>query len=288
MPEHLPAAVDDWRARGRMMIHAGQEIFVSETGEGPPVLLLHGFPGSSFDWRAVAAGLTGHRRVVTFDFLGFGLSDKPADSSYSLFEQADLAVAVATACGIERCALVAHDMGDTVAAELLVRQAAGELPFVVEQVVLTNGSIFIDQAHLTDGQLFLLSLPDEPLTDGLPAGLLAGGLAETFPSGKAPNGELTAMVALIRHEGGDRLMPRLIRYVEERRTHQERWTAGLTGFPGPLTAIWGGLDPIAVVDMVHRLLELRPQTEVEVWPDVGHWPLIESPDRLAEAILKHL
>ena len=52
-------------------------------------MLLHGFPGSTFDWRHVVADLAVDHRVVSHDFVGFGLSEKPVDGDYSLFTQAD-------------------------------------------------------------------------------------------------------------------------------------------------------------------------------------------------------
>jgi pimeloyl-ACP methyl ester carboxylesterase len=55
-----------------------------------------------------------------------------------------------------------------------------------------------------------------------------------------------------------------------------------------MAALWGEEDPIAVVAMTHHLKEIRPATEVVTWPDVGHWPSIEVPDRLADAILARL
>lgn len=55
-----------------------------------------------------------------------------------------------------------------------------------------------------------------------------------------------------------------------------------------MTALWGEQDPIAVVGMAHHLRELRGDTEVVTWPDVGHWPSIEVPERVAEAILARL
>lgn len=286
MVDSLPRAVLDWRDRGRTISWRGHEIFLSEAGSGSPVLYLHGFPGSSFDWREVIGRVAAERRCVSFDFLGYGLSGKPFDQAFSLFEQADLAIAVAEAAGIERCTLAAHDMGDTVTAELLCRQNAGELPFAIDEVFLTNGSIFIDMAGLTDGQKLMLSLPDEPLPEVLPAELLAASLTETFPPGQAPADEIASMVALLRHQEGDRLLPRLIRYVEERRANQTRWTAGFVDFPGPLTALWGELDTIAVPEMARRLAELRPRTIVQIWPDTGHWPSIEAPDQVVQALKK--
>jgi pimeloyl-ACP methyl ester carboxylesterase len=286
----LPDAVRGWKDDGRFIDHGGRKIFVLDTNSHPGrfVFVLHGFPSSSFDWHLVVPSLARRTRVVTFDFLGFGLSDKP-DLAYSLFDQTDLAEAVAADCGIDRCVLVSHDMGDTVAAELLKRQAEGKLGFRIERAVLTNGSIFIDMAQLSAGQQFLLGLPDERLPEPLGLDGFRPGLRETFSDAHPPpDDELDAMVELLRHNGGDQLLPRLIRYIEERRANQERWTEGLVDFDGPLTAAWGELDPIAVVAMTDRLKELRPSTEVVRWPDVAHWPSIEVPDRVAETILERI
>src|SRR5688572_10389507 len=113
----LPIAVREWRDDGRFITHADRRIFVFDTNSHPGVcaFILHGFPSSSFDWHLVVPQLAARVRVVTFDFLGYGLSAKP-DIAYSLFDQADIAEAVAADCAIERCVLISHDMGDTVAA----------------------------------------------------------------------------------------------------------------------------------------------------------------------------
>jgi pimeloyl-ACP methyl ester carboxylesterase len=285
-----PPGVRAWRESGHYLTTDGHDVFVVDQGSGEPtVLILHGFPGSSFDWRRVVPLLAESSRVIAFDFLGYGLSAKPFGARYSLFEQADLAEWVAAEAGVSRCALVAHDMGDTVAAELLMRATEGRLGFAVDRAILTNGSTFIDLAQLSPGQLALLSMPDEVLPEPMPLEMFRPGLAQTFSPDHPPSEEeLDAMVWLIAREGGDRLLPRLIRYIEERRRNQERWTDGLVSFAGPLSALWGAQDPIAIPAMVERLAELRPATDVEIWDDVGHWPSIEVPDRLAAAVVATL
>lgn len=291
----LPPAVRAWREHGTMLVVDGQELFVADSGDpsgrGPrtPVVIVHGFPGSSFDFAGVVAALAEHRRVVSFDLLGYGLSAKPPAASYSLFEQADLVASLLAQLGIERCSLVGHDMGDTVVAELLHRHNAGRLGFDVERVILTNGSIFIDLAQLTRGQRLALRLPNRRVPLPVPNLVVRRSLRESFvAAAPPPAGALDAMVALIQREDGGRLLPRQIRYIEERRAHQETWTAALVEYTGPLTAIWGALDPIAVVAMPRRLHVLRPATEIVLWPDVGHWPSVEVPERLAEAIVRRL
>ena len=189
-----------------------------------PLLILHGFPTSSFDYTAVLDGLRAGRRVLLLDLLGYGLSSKP-DRAYTMALQADVAAAyVAERSASDRLALLTHDMGDTVGGELLARRAEGTWPVEVTQRIVTNGSIYIEQAHLTNGQQMLLGLPDEELPAGIPidAASLTQSLRETFspqtplvPPGwsEDPVPEAAAQVV---HNDGHRMLPRLIRYIEER------------------------------------------------------------------------
>ena len=290
----LPPVVADWRQTGLMLpIERGREVehvFAIDDGprDAPTVVVLHGFPGSTFDWRHVVTDLAIDHRVVGHDFVGFGLSDKPVDADYSLFTQADRTERVMSSFGVSQAVIVAHDVGDTVAAELLYRHHAGLLACDVAGCVLTNGSIFIDLVQLSDGQQALLALPDEPLTASLGSELLRAGLASTFPPDQPDDAELDAIVTLVEHNGGDLLLPRLIRYIEERRRNQLRWTAGLVDATVPMTAVWGELDPIAVPEMVERLEKLRREAgngiDVIRWSDGGHWPPVERPADLAAVI----
>jgi pimeloyl-ACP methyl ester carboxylesterase len=285
----------DWKARGTHQVVRGHRIFVADVAPGDeraaPVLVLHGFPTSGIDWHqtADAVAATG-RRVVVPDLLGYGLSDKP-NQRYSLFEQADIVDALARQLGLGTVALVTHDMGDSVGGEVLARSIDGTLSFGVERRVLTNGSIYIDMAQLTDGQKLLLSLPDEQLVDGgaAPQAGLEIALRNTFaPDSTVGADELAAMAALIVHDGGNRLLPRLIRYVEERHQHEDRWTGAIESHPAPLDVIWGDLDPIAVWPMVERLVNTRADATVHRLDGVGHYPMVEAPERFTGALVSAL
>jgi pimeloyl-ACP methyl ester carboxylesterase len=291
------SGVEAWRARGGLVEVGGHRIFVldepavQEAGL-PPVLLLHGFPSASFDWRHVLPRLAARRRVVLFDFLGFGLSDKP-DQRYRIEGQADIAEGVAAAAGLERVALVTHDMGDTVGGEVLARSLDGTLGFEVVERVLTNGSIYIEMAQLTPGQEMLLSLPDERLPDDQPAEAwkpgFTGGLASTFSPGYPPSDdELDGQWELVAHNEGYRLLPRTIRYVEDRRANEQRYTGAIEQHRSPLGVVWGKLDPVAVHAMTGRLLQARPDASLVTLDDVGHYPMIEAPTRFADAVVGHL
>jgi pimeloyl-ACP methyl ester carboxylesterase len=254
------------------------------------VLVLHGFPTSSHDWHHVLEELGRRHRVVLLDMLGYGLSDKP-DQRYSLFEQADIVDALAHALALDEVALVTHDMGDSVGGEVLARSIDGTLSFGIERRVLTNGSIYIEMAHLTDGQKLLLSLPDERLGEGGGVGEdgLALALRNTFaPESDVPAEELAAMAALIARDGGNRLLPRLIRYIEERHQHESRWTGAIERHSAPLTVIWGDLDPIAVFPMAERVVAANPGATLHRLGGVGHYPMVETPARFNEALVSAL
>src|SRR5438270_10472750 len=125
----LRAGPEAWLAAGRLEEIDTRRIYVhDQAGEGTPVILMHGFPSSSYDWRHVLSRLAG-RRVVAFDFLGFGLSAKPAEHRYSLLAAADLAQRIAERFADEPVVLAGHDMANSVISELLARDLEGQLPF---------------------------------------------------------------------------------------------------------------------------------------------------------------
>jgi pimeloyl-ACP methyl ester carboxylesterase len=149
--------LESWRARGRMVRVFGWDVFTVTEGpsEGLPILVLHGFPSSSRDFFPALPSLAARRRVVVHDHLGFGLSDKPAAYSYSLVEQAEVAIALWRSLGIERGHLLAHDYGTSVATELLARRERGLCPVDFASVTLCNGSVHIELAQLTPSQHLL-------------------------------------------------------------------------------------------------------------------------------------
>ncbi len=289
------AAVAAWEAAGRRRRLCGWEIFtVDLPAHGPeqhePLLVLHGFPTCSFDFHLVAEELRAGRRVLLLDMLGYGLSEKP-DRRYSLREQADIVEAFVAEAAVGELALLTHDMGDTVGGELLARQAEGAWSVSVTRRVLLNGSIYLQMAQLSAGQQFLLGLPDEWLADGLPldGAAVAAGVAATFADpGSADPGEVAAVAELVAHRQGERALPRTIRYIEERRREEQRFTGAIERHPSPLAVVWGAEDPIAVVGMVDRLRAARPDASVRVLEGIGHYPMIEAPAALAAAAIEGL
>ena len=78
-------------------------------------------------------------------------------------------------------------------------------------------------------------------------------------------------------DDGHLLLPRLIRYIEERRQNESRFTGAIESDPSPLHIVWGMDDPIAVPSMVDTLLAARPDATVVRLEGVGHYPMVEAP-----------
>jgi pimeloyl-ACP methyl ester carboxylesterase len=285
------APAEAWRARGAHRTLCGHRIFTVDVPAArderrPPLLVLHGFPTSSFDFDRVVDRLATDRRVLLFDMLGYGLSDKP-DRPYDFPLQADIATALTAELGLDRLGLLTHDVGNTLGGELLARQLEGRWAVEITDRALTNGSIYVDLTRLSAGQQLLLGLPDARLADDTPLDrdTVMAGVAATFsPASTVDEEELAAQWEMISWRDGQLLLPRLIRYVEERRRSEGRLTGAIEHHPAPLVVAWGTDDPIAVPAMVERLVGRRGDTQAHLLEGVGHYPMVEAPDRLIAAL----
>ena len=88
---------------------------------------------------------------------------------------------------------------------------------------------------------------------------------------------MAATVEQIMRDDGHLLLARLIRYIEERRQHEARFTGAIESDPSPLHVVWGMDDPIAVPSMVDTLRAARPDATVVQLDGVGHYPMVEAP-----------
>ena len=257
-------------------------MFFRVEGSGEPLLAIHGFPTSSWDWALVWPALTARYRVLACDMLGFGFSAKPAHGTYSIAHQADLQEALLAGHGVTSYRLLAHDYGLTVAQELLARGAN------IRGACLLNGGLFPETHRPVLTQQLLASpvgrviarLSSYPTFRRTMKGIWGG----TPPS----DGETRAMWALINEHDGMRVMPKLIGYMAERRRYRERWVGALVETKTPIRLIDGIDDPISGAHMVARYRELVPNADIVELPGVGHYPQVEAPAAVQAAVLEFM
>jgi len=263
-------------------------LFTRVTGAGPWMTLLHGFPTCSWDWAPVAPALAARHRLLLFDFLGFGDSDKPAGHAYRLGEQADLTEALWRRHGITATTLVAHDYGVSVAQELLARRREGRLAVALDGVAFLNGGIIpglhrpllIQKLLATPGLGWLIArLLDE-------ARFRASFTSIFAPTHPPSDDALAQHWAAITRRGGKNQYHRLIRYMDERRRHAARWVGALEASDVPLRFVWGERDPISGAHVLAQLRARLPRADFGALADVGHYPQLEAPERVAAALLR--
>jgi pimeloyl-ACP methyl ester carboxylesterase len=282
--------IEQWWAQGETipLLLQGREraIFLRRIGSGPPLTLLHGFPSSSHDWAKVAPGLAERNTLLMPDFLGFGASEKPADHRYSLHEQADLVQALWAREGIGSSAIVAHDYAVSVTQELLARRAEGALEVEITGVQLLNGGLYPDLHRPQPTQLALLDPEQGPrVSELISEELFIAGIRPTFAQDFDAARDSEDIWKATSRGDGHRISHLLIGYIHDRETHGERWVGALERTDVPLAFVWGMLDPVSGAHMAERIRERLPQAPFLALEDVGHWPSLEAPERVARALL---
>lgn len=284
MSSTMPESVAAWRDGGRWLGTSAGRIFVRATdGDGPVVVFLHGYPSSGYDFRQLRDRLD--RATLTLDFLGFGLSGKPRPHRYTIFEHTDVVAEVLAHLGHREVDVVAHDMGTSVATELMARDLASALPFTVRRVVLSNGGLIVSRASLRPIQKVLLS-PLGPVAASLAnPTLFRREFARLFsPGHPLRSEEAAAQWALVSNANGHRIAHLLCAYVRERVRYAERWHGAVRDWDGDLGLLWGLLDPVATTNVLDGLRELRPAARVVELPELGHYPHVEDPAAFADGV----
>lgn len=276
-----------WQANGSMTKLCGLNIFTRSGGQGPVLLLIHGFPTASWDWAKLWPALTRHFRVLTLDLAGFGFSDKPRDLEYSMHLQADLCEALMEQERVHEYSILAHDYGVTVAQELLARHLEGSAKQSLNKVCFLNGGLFPETHRALLTQKLLLG-PLGPVIARLSSRRKLTTTLQNICMGHLSQEELDGAWALIEHKQGRRVFPKLIRYIEERRQHRSRWVGALQNSDIPLRVIVGMDDPISGAHMLARYRELVPKADGIALEGIGHYPQLEAPAEVLRAVTAFL
>jgi pimeloyl-ACP methyl ester carboxylesterase len=289
-PEPDAEDVETWWSRGEHVTLAAGDgswpIFLRRLGDGPTMTLLHGFPSSSHDWAKIAPALATRHSLLMPDFLGFGASAKPPEHDYSLHEQADLVQALWAQAGVSETVLVAHDYAVSVAQELLARRDEGTLAVRLSELHLLNGGIYPELHRRQPTQTALLDPEHGPrIGELMNEELFVAGIAPTFADGYDAARDSAQMWRAMNREDGQRIGHLLIGYITDRERHEQRWVSALEQTDVPLRFHWGMLDPVSGAHMAKRIAERLPDAPLQALADVAHWPPLEAPTRIADALL---
>lgn len=300
-PPQLSPALNTWRSSGHFFTFRGYDAFykvsVGVVGSSDVVLLLHGFPTSSYDWYKIWDSLTQRfNRVIAIDFLGFGFSDKPRPHIYSIFEQASLVEALVAQLGLseQRINILSHDYGDTVALELLYRSDQNRTGrIIINSLCLSNGGIFPETHYprLIQTVLKNSGFISPVLTRLMNFQLFSRGISDVFgPYTQPTEADFWDMWTGIRFNDGNLVMDSILQYINQRLKHRERWVGALTSTSTPLHMIYGPLDPVnphpQFIQLYRKLVQ---RSTVSILDEhVSHYPQLEDPAGFINAYLSFI
>ncbi len=252
-----------------------------DEGRGRAILIVHGTPSWSFEWRHVVRALSAEYRVIVPDHLGFGLSDKPRDPA--ILRPADHARrlrALVDSLDLENVIVVAHDFGGPISMPLLLddrRRIAG--------LVALNTWCWASDARTRRLSKLVRSPLGRLLYRGLnasPRWIVPMAFGDRRRLDRATHQHYLAPFG----SWSERVAPWVLG-VEL--AGSDPWYAALWARRGelselPLALVWGMRDPAFGPAVLARWTEAFPAATVAPLPDSGHFPAEEAPERVVAAI----
>jgi pimeloyl-ACP methyl ester carboxylesterase len=280
----VPRAAE-WIAENDTLVsRRGHRIAFRRRGEGPTILLLHGFPTWSYDYAEVASDLARDHDVITLDFLGYGASDKPNPYEYSVAESADIVEDLVAHLEVKSARLVIHDYGGIVGQELVDRANKGRLGFAIDSIVLLNCGIVYSAYRPTRLQKLLIMPVVGKLLAGRVSAARVRSALDAVRGSRLTDAEFDDLWLGMSLENGHKLSHLLIKYNAERAIHHRRWEAALANWDGPLHLVWGLDDPVSGRHVLEQAVKVLPHATVTELADVGHYPQSEAPEAVAAAV----
>ncbi|HMR04779.1 MAG TPA: alpha/beta fold hydrolase [Polyangiaceae bacterium] len=236
-----------------------------DEGQGPAVVLLHGFASSLDNWKRVRPALRQRHRVIALDLKGFGWSDRPP-GDYSPRAQAHLVRALLDQRGVDDVAVVGHSWGGSVAMQLALNDAKR-----VRRVALYDAWVFEEQLptafHMARapglGELIFGAFYDERIDEKMASAFfdrryVTEAFVEEVERGLERPGSTAAALAAARSQHFDQ--------VQQRYSKMDK----------PTLLMWGREDRITPLHYGERLARTLPGARLVVYPRCGHFPMIEA------------
>ncbi|PVZ10838.1 alpha/beta fold hydrolase [Actinomycetospora cinnamomea] len=269
----------------RHLLVDGVRLAYRDRGEGDPVVFVHGTPSYSHEWRHVAPAVEakGHR-VVTYDLLGYGASERPLDRDTSVGAQTELLVGLLDALGLQDPSLITHDIGGAVGQRIAVLH-----PQRLRRLMLIDTVSYDSWPSATWREIIrtrldgVASMPAEEFEEMLTRQLRMTVADEAKMSGDelraflAPHRTAVGRASFVEHQ---------VRHYDARDT--EELTDRLGEIAVPVRLLWGAEDRWQPTHWAERLVRDIPHAELVVVPDAGHFVMEDDPDRVTREVLDFL
>jgi haloalkane dehalogenase len=263
-------------------------------GADPAFVLMHGFPDNLHIYDDLVPYLVaGGRRVVTFDFLGFGGSDKPAGAVYSFKQQLGDLEAIVQVLGLGKIVPVAHDSSGPASINYALAH-----PTDVDSVIMLNSAYAEDSTILWPEMITLfatksfhalaMAIAQSPEQFGWLLTWQQQKFRDALPDAQKPHFD-TFLGPLIRENfiaqpsSGPAFVQMAAQFFDALAQNAKR-LAELKALDVPVKLIWGQFDPyITVAEAERRQTQLRHPSLTVV--SAGHWLQVDEPEQVAKAML---
>jgi haloalkane dehalogenase len=286
LPPWLDRRAWPWAPRS-LDLSEGRIHYVDE-GSGAPVVLVHGTPTWSFEWRHVIAGLLGRARIIALDHLGFGLSERPRGAGYRPEDHARrFAQWVDRVLPLDRFHLAVHDFGGPIALDWALDHADQLLSITVLNSWMWS---FEDDPRMARGARLIGSGVGRLLYRYLNVSQRL-----VMPSAYGDRQKLTRDIhrqylsVFPDAESRERVLFVLARsLLGSSRFFDTLWErrARLAGVP--IELVWGMRDSALPPYILQRWQRAMPHAHTTAIAGAGHWPHEEKPAAVVDALRRRL
>jgi len=241
------------------------QLAYTRQGQGTPLVLIHGYPLDHSIWDETAALLSGTFDLILPDLRGFGASASPTDP-YTLVDMASDLAELLDELGIPQAALAGHSMGGYVALAFF-----RAYPARVRGLGLVASQVLADKPETREGRYKTaenvaqngVGVVADAMTPKLTADVSLHGFIRALIEQQTPAGVIGALRAMAERPDSTDLLSQL---------------------NVPLALIHGDADILIPIERAREVQAEVPQAKLFTLHDVGHLPMMESPQAVAEAI----
>jgi len=277
-----PGNLDNSLGERRLFDYHGLKINYYEAGQGPPVILLHGFGACAYTWRFLAPALVADHRVLTIDLKGYGLSDKPVDGKYAVSDQADLVTEFIRTRDLHDLTIIGHSMGGGVTL-MTYFQVREDEPKRIKKLVL------IDSAGYPQKLPWFIRIARIPGLNVIGGRLLSPRFVTYlvlrkcyYHKDKITDEQIDTYAYYGSLPGArEAVMETAKQLVPD---DFEALTARYQTIQAPVLIIWGADDQVVPLEVGKKFQRDLPNSEMVILPHCGHIPPEEEALKTTQSI----
>jgi pimeloyl-ACP methyl ester carboxylesterase len=257
----------------------GVNSHVWEMGNGIPLVFIHGFMGTTYDWRFNIPELGKHFAVKAFDLPGFGYSDKPLDFTYSSEGYADFVKAYLDECSIKKAVLVGNSMGGQIALKTCLKYSDR-----VSALILIDSGGYPGSVHLLLFRLLKIQI----------VGTVMMSLITRSAVGCVLKNDILCDDSLVTDEtinhyynvyktaNARKIPPVVVRnMIKDERYIYSKWNE----IKCPTLVIWGAQDKVIPPAYAELFKEELPTAKLMIVEDAGHMPHVDKSRVVNDAVI---